>query len=207
MLNPADRADFPIFRGLGVRVAHLFLFSKGVLEAWYYEAPSGALMLRSPARTSLAALRDAADDRLRAWPAPGRARPFALLRVWEGTSVAAQTVTHARLLAAMGGEGDAERRQDWHSVQFLVPPESPAAAADGAGSVYRVRMQRHGPPAARWEVRPPPPPHPPGGTLPARGPLAVPPGPSPSSIYPPPRPPSSMRRSIFGRAGLSARAH
>jgi hypothetical protein len=157
VLNPADRADFPIFRGLGVRVAHLFFFSKGVLESWYYEAPSGALMLRSPAKTSLAALRDAADDHLRAWPASGRARPFALLRVWEGTGVEAQAVTHARLVAALGREGDAERRRDWHSVQLLIPPESPAAAADGAGTVYRVRMQRHAPPAARWEVRGAPP--------------------------------------------------
>ena len=154
MLNPADRADFPIYRGLGVRLAQLFLFSKGVPEAWYYQAPSGALMARSPAKVSVAALRAAADEHLRLWPPGARPGRFALLRRWAGAEVAAHAVTHARLLEATGREGDADRRGDWHSVQLLPPPDSPAAAADGgADTVYTVRMRRLGPRKTRWEVR------------------------------------------------------
>ncbi len=157
MLNPADRADYPVFRGLGVRVAHVFFFSKGVLEAAYYEAPSGALMARSAAKVSIAALRAAADDHLRLWPVGVRPGRFALLRRWVGTDVAAAGVTHARLLEAVGKEGDADRRSDWHSVQLLHPPDSPGGAADGGGdAVFKVRMRRLGPCKTRWEVRPRP---------------------------------------------------
>ena len=155
MLNLADRAEYPIFRGLGVRVSHLFFFSKGVLETWYYEAPSGAFMTRTAAKTSIAALRAAADEHLRLWPEGVRPARFALLRTWAGGGVAVQAVTHRWLMEAVGKEGDADRRSDWHSIQLLLPPASPSAAADGGGdTVYRVRMRRQGARKTNWEVLP-----------------------------------------------------